>query len=66
MTLRRCARGKVLLFGVWLGQMVVLGMALAQGAPKLHELRPAPDTVHRGFFDTKGIHALMPKAIFRQ
>jgi acetamidase/formamidase len=51
MTPRRCARGKVLLFGVWLGQMVALGMALAQGAPKVHELRPAPDTVHRGFFD---------------
>ena len=51
MTLRRCARGKVFLCGVWLGQMMLLGGALAQGAPKVHELRPAPDTVHRGFFD---------------
>ena len=39
MTPRRCTRGKVLLFGVWLGQMVLLGMALAQGAPQVHELR---------------------------
>jgi acetamidase/formamidase len=48
---RHCTRGKVLLFGVWLGQMMLLGMVLAQSAPKVHELRPAPDTVHRGFFD---------------
>ena len=24
---------------------------MAQGVPKVHELRPAPDTVHRGFLD---------------
>ena len=34
-----------------LPHVVLVGMAMAQGAPKVHELRPAPDTVHRGFFD---------------
>jgi hypothetical protein len=29
MTPRRYVRGKVLLLGVWLGQMVLLGMAMA-------------------------------------
>ena len=48
---RHCTIGKALLVGVWLGQMVLLGTAMAQGAPKVHELRPTPDTVHRGFFD---------------
>jgi len=32
-------------------QAALVGAATAQTAPKIHELKAAPDTVHRGFFD---------------
>jgi acetamidase/formamidase len=47
----RRARCHALLSVMLLLHIVLVGMAMAQGAPKVHELRPAPDTVHRGFFD---------------
>jgi len=47
---RRACR-YALLSGVLLCQAALAGGALAQGSPKTHELRAAPDTVHRGFFD---------------
>jgi hypothetical protein len=49
-SLRR-ARRNVLLSVMLLPHVVLVGIAMAQGAPKVHELRPTPDTVHRGFFD---------------
>src|SRR5262245_60482171 len=51
MKLLRRARCHALLSVMLLPHVVLVGMAMAQGAPKVHELRPAPDTVHRGFFD---------------
>ena len=30
---------------------LLLAAAAAQSAEKIHELRPSPSTVHRGFFD---------------
>src|SRR5262245_8153876 len=34
-----------------LGQAALVGTAVAQSAPKIHDLKAAPETVHRGFFD---------------
>src|SRR5262245_54773809 len=48
---RRRARCHAFLSVMLLPHIVLVGMAMAQGAPKVHELRPAPNTVHRGFFD---------------
>jgi acetamidase/formamidase len=40
-----------LLLGLLLCHVSFVGMAMAQGSPKVHDLKAAPDTVHRGFFD---------------
>jgi len=51
MKLLRRARCHALLSVMLLSHVVLVMMAMAQGSPKVHDLRPAPDTVHRGFFD---------------
>ena len=40
-----------LVWAVWMGHALLAGQAMAQSAPKVHDLKAAPDTVHRGFFD---------------
>ena len=49
-TLRRTRRHPFLL-GLLLCHVGLVGMAMAQSSPKVHDLKAAPDTVHRGFFD---------------
>ena len=41
----------MLVLAVWMGYALLAGQAMAQSAPKVHDLKAAPDTVHRGFFD---------------
>src|SRR6202008_2075910 len=40
-----------LVLAVWMGHALLAGQAMAQSAPKVHDLKASPDTVHRGFFD---------------
>src|SRR5262245_380844 len=40
-----------LALGICLGAAVMFGTLGAQSAEKVHELKPSPKTVHRGFFD---------------
>jgi acetamidase/formamidase len=47
----RRVRCQALLCVMVFSHVVLVVMAMAQGSPKVHDLKPAPDTVHRGFFD---------------
>ena len=42
---------RALVLAVWTCHAFLACQALAQSAPKVHDLKAAPDTVHRGFFD---------------
>jgi acetamidase/formamidase len=42
---------RTLVWAVWMGHALLASQALAQSPPKVHDLKAAPDTVHRGFFD---------------
>jgi Acetamidase/Formamidase family len=40
-----------LVWAVWMCHVLLAGQVMAQSSPKVHDLKAAPDTVHRGFFD---------------
>jgi acetamidase/formamidase len=42
---------RALVLAVWVCHALLAGQAMAQSSPKVHDLKAAPDTVHRGFFD---------------
>jgi hypothetical protein len=42
---------RALVLAVGMCHALLAGQAMAQSAPKVHDLKAAPDTVHRGFFD---------------
>jgi hypothetical protein len=49
----RRGRGNVLLYTVAIAVMICHGVpvAIAQSSPKVHDLKAAPNTVHRSLFD---------------
>src|ERR1043166_3563844 len=42
---------RALVLAVWMGHALLASQAMAQSSPKVHDLKAAPDTVHRDFFD---------------
>src|SRR5437660_12813717 len=42
---------RALVWAIWMCHALLASQAMAQSAPKVHDLKAAPDTVHRGFFD---------------
>jgi hypothetical protein len=43
---------RALVWAVWMCHVLLVGQAMTQSSPKVHDLKAAPDTFYRDFFDT--------------